>query len=141
MGFGPESKSHMDCPVARLDNQALRAELISNLVNQAAKIFIERFERLNMLKEPYGPFVGRPAPSLPCSFGLLRLVLAHHIVTFEEKAANDLEQDHFFAVLWVYLQEVVVAPQLKDQASHLMERVNGSQYYLALELLVINPIR
>ena len=89
-----------------------------------------------MLEKPNGSLVRRTRSSLLRGTNLFSLfllvVLAHHVITFEEKTANDLEKDDFLAILGVDLQKIVIALQFKYQSSHLMERIDGGKDNFAL---------
>ena len=60
------------------------------------------------------------------------MMLAHHVVTFKEKPADNLKEYNFLSVLRVNLQKVVVAFKFQNQASHCVKRVDRSQDYFAL---------
>ena len=63
-------------------------------------------------------------------------MLALHVIALEEEASNHLEEYDFLAILWINLQKVVVAFELENQSSHLVERIDRGENYLALHLIV-----
>ena len=73
---------------------------------------IERFERLTVVKKPDCALVSiRSGLSL---LTLFNIVLPLHVITLEEKTADDLEKHYFVFVLRVLSQEALIAPQLED---------------------------
>ena len=82
-----------------------------------------------MLKEPYGALISGLTRSslwlrlfalLFCRLGMLAL----HVVTFEEEASNHLKEHDLLSILWIDLQKVVIAFELENQSSHLVERID-----------------
>ena len=51
-------------------------------------------------------------------------MLARHIVTLREETTDDLKEDYFIPVLWIHLEELIVAFEFENQACRLMKRVD-----------------
>lgn len=120
----------MDRPIARLHNETLSAEFVSYLLYKLTKLRVQLLKRFNLVEKPNCTQIGTTsrAPLRGLSW-LLRffcflLVLSLHVIAFEENASYDLEEHDFVSVFGVYLQKVVVAFELEDEPSHLVQRVD-----------------
>ena len=65
-------------------------------------------------------------------------MLTRHIVTLREETADDLKEDYFIPVLWIHLEELIVAFEFENQACRLMKRVDGCHYYFTLHWIASN---
>ena len=108
----------MYVPVARLDDQALTAELSSDLSHPLANASVQSLKRLAVIKQPDRILICVWS-TLPL-FALFIILASFHAITFEKEASDDLEKDDFLLVLRIHLQEIVVALEFQDQASHLV---------------------
>ena len=85
--LGPEGQAHLDRPIARLNDQALSAKVVPNLLHKADDALVEHLKRLDLVKEPHSTLVticASTALSLSLSTLFLARLLTRHIVASEE---------------------------------------------------------